>query len=170
MGEGTKTRRLYLLKARAQLLGQERTNYVATPKLSWDQWLQCYGHISTSALEHLHQENMVKGLLIDQSTITSKSCDACIQAKQARRSYPQEAKHRSQIPGERTMGDVWGPAGTEFIRRWKYYISFTDDDDKDPWILPLKILILQYSLHSITILNSESLKNSNHFQGKLSAA
>ena len=47
--------------------------------------------------------------------ITSKSCDVCIQAKQARRSYPQEAEHRSQVPRERTMGDVWGPAGTKFI-------------------------------------------------------
>ena len=40
--------------------------------------------------------------------------------------------------------------------------------DEDPWILPLEISILQYSLHSITILNGESLKNSNHFQEKLS--
>ena len=40
--------------------------------------------------------------------------------------------------------------------------------DEDPWVLPLEISILQYSSHSITILNSESLKNSNHFQGKLS--
>ena len=41
--------------------------------------------------------------------------------------------------------------------------------DEDPWILPLEILILQYFSHSITILDSKSLKNSNHFQGKLSA-
>ena len=25
------------------------------------------------------------------------------------------------------MSDVWGPAQTESIRRWKYYVSFTDD-------------------------------------------
>ena len=95
-------------------------------------------YISTSALEHLHQENMVEGLLIDQSPIASKSCDTCIQAKQARRSYPQEAKHRSQIPGERTMGDVWGPAGTESIGKWKYYISFTDDCTRYVHVLFLK--------------------------------
>ena len=85
--------RLYLLNGRAQLLGQERTNYVAIPKLSWDQWHRCFRHISISALEHLDQENMVDGLFIDQSLIASKSCDACIQAKQAWKSYPQEAKH-----------------------------------------------------------------------------
>ena len=55
--------------------------------------------------------------------------------------------------------------------------NFNNDDDddidlmaidEDPWILPPEISILQYSLHSITILNGESLKNSNCFQGKLS--
>ena len=70
---------------------------------------------------------MVDGLFMDQSLITSKSCDACIQAKQARKSYPQEAEHQSQTPGERVMGDVWGLAGKESIGKWKYYISFTDD-------------------------------------------
>jgi hypothetical protein len=93
VAEGTRIGRLYLLNGRAQLLGQERTNYVATPKLSWDQWHRRFGHISISALEHLDRENMVNGLSTDQSSITSKSCDACIQAKQARKSYPQEAEH-----------------------------------------------------------------------------
>ena len=81
---------------------------------------------------------MVKGLLIDQLTIASRSCNACIQAKQARRSYPQEAKHRSQVPGERTMGNVWGPAETESIRKWKYYISFTDNCTQYVHVLFLK--------------------------------
>ena len=49
--EGIKVGRLYLLHGRAQLLGQERTNYVATPKLSWDQWHRRFGDISISALE-----------------------------------------------------------------------------------------------------------------------
>ena len=46
IAEGIRVGRLYLLNGRAQLLGQERTNYVATPKLSWDQWHQCFRHIS----------------------------------------------------------------------------------------------------------------------------
>ena len=81
---------------------------------------------------------MVDDLSIDQSSITSKSCDACIQAKQARKSYPQEAEHRSQTPGERVMSDVWGPAGKESIGRWKYYISFTDDCTRYVHVLFLK--------------------------------
>ena len=81
---------------------------------------------------------MVDGLKIDQSLITSKTCDACIQAKQAWRSYPQEAEHLSQTPGERVMSDVWGPAGKESIGRWKYYISFTDDCTQYVHVLFLK--------------------------------
>ena len=66
-------------------------------------------------------------MAVDESSIPSKSCEACIQAKQAHKSFPQEAEHRSLEPGERVMGDVWGPAGKESIGKWKYYISFTDD-------------------------------------------
>ena len=46
IAEGIRVGRLYLLNGRALLLGQERTNYVATPKLSWDQWHWCFGHIN----------------------------------------------------------------------------------------------------------------------------
>ena len=107
IAKGTRIGRLYLLNGRAQLLGQERTNYAATPKISWDQWHWCFGHILISALERLDQENMVDSLEIDQSLIASKTCDACIQAKQTWTSYPQEAKNWSQTPGERVMSDKY---------------------------------------------------------------
>ena len=108
----------------------DRDTFILTStsqKRTWDQWHRSFGHIAIPSLEHLNRENMVNGLAIDQSSIPSKSCDACIQAKQARKSYPQEAKNCSQTPGERVMSDVWGPAGKESIGKWKYYISFTDD-------------------------------------------
>jgi hypothetical protein len=38
VAEGIRVERLYLLNGRAQLLGQERTNYATIPALSWDQW------------------------------------------------------------------------------------------------------------------------------------
>ena len=79
------------------------------------------------ALEKLKKQEMVKGLMIDESSIPSRSCEACIQAKQAHWPFPQEAKNRSTIAGERIMGDVWGPACVESIGKWKYYISLTDD-------------------------------------------
>ena len=81
---------------------------------------------------------MVDGLLIDQSSIASKTCDACIQPKQACKSYPQKVEHHSQTPGERVMSDVWGLAEKESIGKWKYYISFTDDCTQYVHVLFLK--------------------------------
>ena len=71
---------------------------------------------------------MVNGLNIDQSSIPSKTCEVCIEAKQAHRPFPAEAENRSEIPGERFMSDIWGPARVTSIGGWKYYISFCDDN------------------------------------------
>ena len=66
VGTGVKKGKLYLLDARAQLLGQERTNYANNrAKLTWDQWHKCFGHIAIPSLEHLHRENMVDGMAVD---------------------------------------------------------------------------------------------------------
>ena len=70
---------------------------------------------------------MVNGLIIDQSSIPSKTCDVCIEAKQTHRPFPQEAQNRSEISGEHFMMDVWGPARVTSIGEWVYYISFCDD-------------------------------------------
>src|SRR5271163_1165033 len=99
-----------MLYARSALLGLERANYASTEKLSWDQWHRSYSHISISALQTLEKEKLVNGLSSDQSSSPSKTCDACIEAKQVHQPFPQESENRSQIPGERFMMDVWGPA------------------------------------------------------------
>jgi hypothetical protein len=127
VGKGYKHQKLYLLAARAILLGQERTNYASTTKLTWDQWHRRYGHVSITSLRQLEKEGLVTGLAIDQSSFPSKTCDACTQAKQAHQPFPQEAENRSKVPGERIMSDVWGPARIMSIGGWKFYISFTDD-------------------------------------------
>ena len=81
---------------------------------------------------------MVNGLAINQSFIPSKTCDACIKAKQTHRPFPVEAKNRSQIPGECFMTNVWGPAKTTSICGWKYYISFCDDNIRYIMVVFLK--------------------------------
>src|SRR5271168_4829303 len=106
VGKGNKVGRLYLMDVRSQI--QEHTNFsTTTQKQTWDQWHKNFGHIATLSLERLHREKMVDGMIVDQSSIPSKSCDICIQAKQARRSYPKEAEHRCRDAGERIMSDVW---------------------------------------------------------------
>jgi transposase InsO family protein len=127
IGKGYKHRKLYLLLARAVLVDQHRAHFATTKKLTWDQWHKRFGHVAISAIQKLERDNSVKGLIVDQSSIPSVSCDACIQAKQDRKSFPKEAENRSERAGERFMSDVWGPAQVESIGKWKYYITFIDD-------------------------------------------
>jgi Integrase core domain/GAG-pre-integrase domain len=127
VGMGKKHDRLYRLDARAQLQANERANLAAPKKLSWDAWHRLYGHIGMSSLETLKQKELVDGLEIDESTVPSRSCEACIQAKQHVKPFPKEADGRSRIPGEQTFSDVWGPARVKSIGGAKYFISFIDD-------------------------------------------
>lgn len=138
MGIGHKLQRLYLLDARAQLLGQERTNYASANKLSWDQWHRRCGHISMTSLQRLITENMVDGLDVNQSSIPSKTCESCIQAKFSCRAFPKEAENRATTAGEGFMSDVWGPAPVVSIGKLKYYISFTDDAKRFTTVLFLR--------------------------------
>ena len=93
IGTGIKTGRLYLLNARAQLQTKDQANLAAPWKLSWDQWHHRYGHLGMTGLETLISKGLVNGLEIDESSIPSRTCEACIQAKQATHPFPKEAKN-----------------------------------------------------------------------------
>ena len=56
VGKGFKHQRLYLLAARTAIPRQERANFAAAPKLTWDQWHRRYGHIGITALKQLDKE------------------------------------------------------------------------------------------------------------------
>ena len=104
---GTMHGRLYLLEATVAK-SNDASLYASSPKISWDQWHRRYGHISPTTLRRISKEGMVDGLSIDQLTMPSNMCEACIQAKQAHKPFPGEAKNRSKEPGERVMSDVCG--------------------------------------------------------------
>ena len=127
IGEGWKVNRLYQLYARAELPGRERANLAASKAPTWDQWHRRFGHITISGLEWLKREGLVTGLTVDDTSIASPTCESCIQAKQAHRPFPKEAKHRAEIAGEWIVGNVWGPVHVKSIGGWLYYASFLDD-------------------------------------------
>ena len=91
-----------------------------------------------TTLHCISKEGIVDGLSIDQSTMPSNTCEACIQAKQTHKPFPREAENRSQEPGERVMSDVWGPARVESIGKWTWYISFVDDCTRHSNVLFMK--------------------------------
>jgi hypothetical protein len=100
------TSELYLLTARATLPRQEQSNYMSTRKLAWDEWHRRFGHISISTLQQLDKEGLVSGLTINQSSIPSRTCIPCTEAKQTHQKFPQEAEHRSEVAGERFLSHI----------------------------------------------------------------
>ena len=138
VGNGVKNGRLYLLSARAQIATQERANIASSRKLTWDEWHRRFGHISITAIQKLEQQGLVDGLDIDETSIPPRSCEACIQAKLAHKPFPSEAQHRAELPGERTMSDVWGPIGVRSIGGFYYYITFMDDAKRYNGVLFLR--------------------------------
>src|SRR5271168_5211304 len=89
-------------------------------------WHKNFGHIATPSLERLHRENMVNRMIVDQSSIPLKSCDICIQAKQARRSYDLSEGSRTSSPRCRRTNNVrcLGTSSENFHRRMEilYFI------------------------------------------------
>jgi len=91
IGKGRTIGMIFLLDAYTELPGLHHTQY-APQRLSWDQWHWHYGHISVNAIECFKLNQLVEILNIDESTMPSQTCEACIQAKQVHRPFPQEAK------------------------------------------------------------------------------
>ena len=125
VGHGILQRQLYLMDA--ETIYPAKANLASATKKTWDHWHQKFRHISQKSLEKLAKNRMVEGFTIDQWTMPSTMCEACIQAKQSQKPYSKEAKNRSKTPGERIMSDVWGPTRIELNGIWKLYISFIDN-------------------------------------------
>lgn len=126
VGTGRKEGRLYKLDARAVLI-REQANFATSDAKSWDHWHRVLGHIGISTLEKMHQKHVVDGFTIDESSIPSRTCTSCLEAKLTRQPYPKQAETRCEKPGEGFHSDVWGPIATQSIGKFRYYISFTDD-------------------------------------------
>jgi hypothetical protein len=86
------------------------------------------------ALEHVVQGTvlyMVKQGLIEgvepNSASTPEFCDACTKAKEIRQLFPAETKNCAHTYRELVHTDLWGPAQTESVAGYLYYISEADD-------------------------------------------
>jgi hypothetical protein len=136
--KGHMTKGLYKLDTQAQLYPKTQVQTVRERlKTDWMTWHRRYGHIACSGLKRLCQENLVDGLEVDQNS-PIVDCEACIQAKQVRKPFPDSIDERSKDPGELTHSDLWGPARVESIGGAKYYISFIDDCSRRVSVVFLK--------------------------------
>ena len=138
VGMGAKQGGLFLLSAQAQIATQERANIAASKNLTWYQWHRCFGHISITSLQRLECQNLVQGFSVDPTSIPSNTCEACIQVKLSHKAFPSEAQNHLETPGERVMGNVWGPIGVKSIGGFYYFIIFLNDAKRYNTVLFLR--------------------------------
>ncbi|KAF8690093.1 Encoded by, partial [Rhizoctonia solani] len=94
---------------------------------TWFNWHKVLGHIGPQALQRLKNTDAVKGMEIADDAIgLNFKCDVCAQTKAHTRPFPKELATKVSNIGELVVTNVWGPAQTPSIGRYKYYVSFTD--------------------------------------------
>ena len=120
IGCGRKFNNLYQLNVTPTAL----TAYVTKTRRTWYEWHCIMGHLNKAQLRDLKQHSV--GMDVDESSDFEFMCEACIQAKQARRPFLKESVTEYRDVGELTVFNTWGPAQTESLHHNTYYISFTD--------------------------------------------
>src|SRR6267154_2345952 len=127
IAEGKRVNRLYLLDACTKnKVSKNSSTAKENSADDWEIWHKRFGHIGITGLQRLLKANLVDGFNVNEER-PFPNCEACIQAKHAHNPFPKHAEHRSEIPGELTHTDVWGPSRVTAISGMKYYITFIDD-------------------------------------------
>ncbi|QRW26084.1 integrase core domain protein [Rhizoctonia solani] len=94
---------------------------------TWLDWHRVLGHIGPQALQRIKNTGAVSGMEIaEDKDGLNFECESCIQAKAHTRPFPKESTTKTNKIGELVVTNVWGPARTPSIGRYKYYVSFTD--------------------------------------------
>jgi hypothetical protein len=94
---------------------------------TWLEWHRILGHISPQALQRLKNTNAVSGMeIIESPEGLNFECEVCMQAKAHTRLFPKEPSTERKEIGELIVTNVWGPAKTASIGKYKYYVPFTD--------------------------------------------
>jgi len=93
--------------------------------LPWEVWYRRMGHIGYDALHYMHRQQLVKGLLVDQ-TSPIPDCIACIQAKQTVKLFGPLIQ-RNTTPRELTHINLWGKYNISSINGLYYYLLMIDN-------------------------------------------
>src|SRR6266850_7123858 len=93
--------------------------------LPWEVWHRHMGHIGYDALCYMCCQQLVKGLLVDQ-TSPIPDCIACIQAKQMVKLFGPTTQPNTK-PGDLTHIDLWGKYDISSINGSYYYLLMIDD-------------------------------------------
>lgn len=69
---------------------------------------------------------------------TDKFCEGCVLGKQARTSFPREARYRAKKPLELIHTDICGPITPMSLGGHRYFRTFIDDYSRITWVYFLK--------------------------------
>ncbi|CAI7791126.1 unnamed protein product [Closterium sp. NIES-53] len=102
----------------------------------WETWHRRLAHVAVSTLEVMHKEKCVHGLQLRRDGAHYGSCEACMQNKFARFSFPR-AEGSAKAPLEVVHMDLVGPMRTEGTGGVLYFLTMVDECSRFTWARPL---------------------------------
>ncbi|KAK3735648.1 hypothetical protein QZH41_001075 [Actinostola sp. cb2023] len=133
---GKKVGSLFHLKYRREV---ELSN-AATAELSMSKemlWHQRYGHLGTQNLKKLANESLVTGFDFDPKKGLD-FCEACVQGKLHRCSFPTSGTKRATEPLGLAHSDLCGKITPKSAGGAEYFMTLTDDKTRYVWVYALK--------------------------------
>ncbi|KAK3746619.1 hypothetical protein QZH41_003126 [Actinostola sp. cb2023] len=133
---GKKVGSLFHLKYRREV---ELSN-AATAELSMSKemlWHQRYGHLGTQNLKKLANESLVTGFDFDPKK-GLEFCEACVQGKLHRCSFPTSGAKRATEPLGLAHSDLCGKITPKSAGGAEYFMTLTDDKTRYVWVYALK--------------------------------
>eukprot|EP00795_Rhopilema_esculentum_P014459 gene14460-biopygen4243 len=126
LGLGRKDRKLFILDC---LPMNELAHEANSADDSLQLWHQRFGHLGVKNLKTLQDEELVEGLKFNDSK-DMQFCEACVEGKQTRNSFPKgQATHATELL-EIVHSDVCGPMQTTSLGGHRYFITFIDDKSR----------------------------------------
>ncbi len=131
-GRGTKISGLYLLDVFVP--GPDHAHVIKSGGRNWQEWHRALGHLNFWSVKRLFNKKMVKGMKVDNPSKDFPACEACIQAKQHVKPFPQEAETEYTLIGG---DDIFGFVGTgpSFGNSWRtilhQFYRWKDEPDND---------------------------------------
>ena len=125
-GLGRKDRKLFILDC---LPMNELAHEANSAADSLQLWHQRFGHLGVKNLKTLQDEELVEGLKFNDSK-DMQFCEACVEGKQTRNSFPKgQATHATELL-EIVHSDVCGPMQTTSLGGHRYFVTFIDDKSR----------------------------------------
>ena len=101
-------------------------------------WHQRYGHLNSTSLKKLVDDQLVKGIKPTDISDKIELCESCVQGKMHRTSFPKGGASRASAPLELVHSDVCGKINSKSLNNGEYFLTFVDDKTRYVWVYILK--------------------------------